>query len=63
MIERLLEPDSTELPYCHCGSEMFLANTDCTRQDAHLKTFECAACGREMRLMVWGAHAAQTDQL
>jgi hypothetical protein len=63
MIERLLEPDSTELPYCHCGTEMFLANTDRTQQDAHLKTFECAACGREMRLMVWGMPVSQTDQL
>jgi hypothetical protein len=55
MIERLLEPGSTELPTCECGKEMYLAKTESKSPDTHLKIFECPACRREMRLMVWSA--------
>jgi hypothetical protein len=55
MIERLLEPGSTELPACQCGCEMTLARLEAKADDTRLKIFECSACGREMRLMVWGA--------
>jgi len=53
MIERLLEPGSTELPACQCGREMTLARLEAKADDTRLKIFECSACGREMRLMVW----------
>ena len=58
MIERLLEPNSTELPNCHCGSEMKLARTERKSPDSQLKIFACPACQREMRLMVWGEDIA-----
>ena len=53
MFERLLEPDSTELPSCQCGSEMHMAELRTGTGDALVKVFECAACHREMQLMVW----------
>jgi len=58
MIERLLDPDSTELPTCQCGSEMMLKTIERRTADSHLKIFACANCEREMRLMVWNTEPA-----
>lgn len=58
MIERLLEPDSKELPDCQCGKTMGLTRIEATSTDTRRKIFHCDACGREMRLMVWVDSAA-----
>lgn len=53
MIERLLEPGSTDLPVCECGRHMPLGKTEVRSADTSLKIFQCSPCVREMRLMVW----------
>ena len=53
MYERLLEPDSTDVPACHCGSEMRHVKTEARSEDAAVKQFACDNCGRELHLMVW----------
>jgi hypothetical protein len=53
MIERLLEPGSTERPLCNCSKEMILVRTEVKSADTQLRIFECPSCKREMRLMVW----------
>ena len=58
MIERLLEPNSTELPTCQCGSEMRLRTVERRTADSQLKVFSCADCEREMRLMMWTSDVA-----
>ena len=59
MIERLLEPNSTELPACQCGSEMRLRAVERRAADSQLKVFSCADCEREMRLMMWSTDLAE----
>jgi hypothetical protein len=58
MYERLLEPDSPEVPNCACGREMRFAKTERRSDDAAVKHFQCDSCGRELLLMVWPELAA-----
>jgi hypothetical protein len=55
IIERLLEPGSTELPICRCGAEMKLADGDraAATHETEIRVFKCSACEHEMRLTVW----------
>ena len=53
MIERLLEPGSTAVPTCRCGTEMVFAKIESRSTDTMIKFFACNSCGHEMRLMVW----------
>ena len=55
--ERLLVPDSTELPECRCGKEMKLVRVDelPDRTDAQIRIYKCQACQHEMRLTVWAS--------
>jgi hypothetical protein len=55
VIERLLEPGSTELPICRCGVEMELVDADqpATAHETAIRIFKCRACEHEMRLTVW----------
>jgi len=57
-IERLLEPDSTELPICRCGAEMQLARGDrpAATHETEIRIFRCSACQHEMRLTVWSGY-------
>ena len=57
-IERLLEPDSTELPVCRCGAEMQLARGDrpAATHETEIRIFICAVCRHEMRLTVWSGY-------
>jgi hypothetical protein len=53
--ERLLVPGSTELPECHCGSDMRVVSLDPFPEssDAQIRIYKCPSCAREMRLTVW----------
>lgn len=53
MLERLLEPNSNEVPDCACGRPMHYVKIEQRSADAAVKHFECEACGRELLLMVW----------
>lgn len=55
VIERLLEPGSTELPICRCGIEMKLVAGDRppTTYETEIRIFRCSSCEHEMRLTVW----------
>jgi hypothetical protein len=53
MIERLLEPGSTELPDCPCGKQMRLEQTQIATNDTEIRIFQCPGCKRELRLTVW----------
>ena len=57
-IERLLAPDSTEVPDCMCGAEMRLSETK-PRGDNEIRVFRCDVCQHEFRLMVWKLEAEQ----
>jgi hypothetical protein len=53
MIERLLEPGSTELPDCACGKQMRFDCTQIATSDTEIRNFHCDNCQRELRLTVW----------
>lgn len=53
MFERLLEPGSTAVPSCRCGSDMDLSKIEQRTSDTLIKFFVCKACRHEMRFMVW----------
>jgi len=53
MYERLLEPESTDVPACRCGKEMRFDNLEPRSVDAVIKIFRCDGCGHELRLMIW----------
>jgi hypothetical protein len=53
MLERLLEPGSTELPSCMCGSEMRLERKQAAQHDTEIRIFQCPRCRHELRLTVW----------
>ena len=55
MLERLLEPGSTETPNCMCSSVMRLARTEATDRDTEIRIFQCPKCEHELRLTVWNA--------
>jgi hypothetical protein len=55
MLERLLEPGSTETPTCICSSEMRLARTEAADRDSQIRVFRCPACEHELRLTVWNS--------
>ena len=59
VIERLLSPDSTELPDCRCGTEMALMPSEASRVavDVQIRVYKCPACGHELRLTVWATEA------
>jgi hypothetical protein len=61
-LELVLVPGATELPDCPCGAEMRLDRTETTDQsrDTEVRIFVCAACGHELRLMVWADVVRQT---
>jgi hypothetical protein len=46
-IERLLEPDSTELPNCRCDVEMQLRRGDraAPAHETEIRIFICSVCG------------------
>jgi len=62
MIERLLEPGSTELPDCMCGNQMRLGGLRAATNDTEIKTFFCPACERELRLTVWSEAISPLNQ-
>ena len=51
MIERLLTPNSIEVPPCRCGVDMTFKSL--RSADVGLKVFECSSCSSEMQLMIW----------
>jgi len=53
--ERLLMPESTELPECRCGSEMKIIKSDAIGSDGEVRTYRCPQCDHELRLTMWGA--------
>ena len=53
MLERLLEPGSTELPKCACGEEMRRQRTRSATSDTEIQVFQCPECKRELHLTVW----------
>jgi hypothetical protein len=56
IIERVLEPNSTETPTCICGKDMRLAKIRAVAVDTETRDFDCE-CGHLMKLMIW------TDQV
>jgi hypothetical protein len=56
IIERVLEPNSTETPTCICGKDMRLAKIRAVAVDTETRDFDCE-CGHLMKLMIW------TDQM
>ena len=53
MIERLLLPDSIEVPPCRWGVDMAFKSLTPRSAEVGLKVFECPSCSSEMQLMVW----------
>jgi hypothetical protein len=54
VLERLLKPDSTELPDCRCGKKMAIDRIELIPDsDARVRFYQCLYCGSEMRLTVW----------
>jgi predicted SprT family Zn-dependent metalloprotease len=53
--ERILAPDSLELPECRCGADMPLVDKErpANSADAELRVYRCSACQHELRLTVW----------
>jgi hypothetical protein len=51
--ERLLMPESTELPECLCGSEMKIIKSDAIGSDGEVRTYRCPQCEHELRLTMW----------
>jgi hypothetical protein len=53
--ERLLVPGNSEMPDCSCGTEMRLTGSAPTETSpgTEIKTYECSACGHQLRLFVW----------
>ena len=51
--ERLLLPNSTEMPDCQCGVEMRHARSEQKSSDTEVRVYECTVCGHQLRLMVW----------
>lgn len=62
MLERLLEPNSTDVPDCACGKQMRYTKIERRSEDAAVKHFECENCGRELLLMVWPEIAFATGE-
>jgi len=62
-LERLLVHDCTELPECRCRKEMRFARTRALpgKVETHIRVYECAECGHELRLTVWGPEAMRGD--
>jgi hypothetical protein len=56
IIERVLEPDSTETPTCICGNDMRLARVEPhgSIQDAETREFDCG-CGHRLKLVLWAS--------
>jgi hypothetical protein len=58
MFERLAmsSSDRTLSTVCRCGKQMNLAAPSLApeRDGTHINVFQCAACGHEMRVTVWG---------
>jgi hypothetical protein len=55
MLERLLEPGSTEVPTCMCNGEMRLDRCEAADRDTEIRIFRCPTCQHELRLTVWNA--------
>jgi hypothetical protein len=53
MIERLLAPDSIEVPRCRCGVDMAFKSLTARSADVGVKVLECPSCSSEMQLMIW----------
>lgn len=55
VLERVLEPGSTELLDCRCGKEMNVVRTKTSadRPEACIRIYECPACHHELQLTVW----------
>jgi len=62
-LERLLGPGCTELPDCRCGKEMRFARANSLpdKVETHVRIYECAECGHELRLTFWGPEAMSCD--
>ena len=58
LFERLAMSSSDRMlsPVCRCGKPMQLAAPRIMPEcgETHIDVFECAACGHEMRVTVWG---------
>jgi len=54
IIERVLEPDSTDTPTCVCGDDMRLAKVEPHGSIDHAETreFDCR-CGHRLKLVLW----------
>jgi hypothetical protein len=52
--ERLLTPDTCDLPDCQCGAEMVVASVQPgSSHDTEVKVYRCPNCARELRLTLW----------
>jgi hypothetical protein len=52
-LERLIGGRMDEMPDCHCGAEMRLNGSVKRSDETEMRLYECAVCGRELRLTVW----------
>ena len=53
MIERLLAPDSIEVPLCRYGVDMAFKSLTRRSADVGVKVLECPCCSSEIQLMIW----------
>jgi len=58
-IERVLAPDSTEMPDCKCGAEMHLIRSRVVDNSSgtEIRTYGCHACEQEFILTAWAEAA------
>jgi len=56
IIERVLEPNSTDTPTCVCGDDMRLAKVEPHGfiDDAETREFDCR-CGHRLKLVLWAS--------
>jgi hypothetical protein len=52
-LERLISGRVDEMPDCQCGAEMRLNGSVKRPDNTALRLYQCAVCGRELRLTVW----------
>ena len=51
VFERLLKPDSIELPACRCGRELEIDRIELVPDsDERVRIYQCQSCGTELRL-------------
>ena len=52
-LERVLAPNSIDMPDCRCGTEMLLMRTTENSPDTEVRVYECPSCRHMLTLMAW----------